>query len=169
MEGLNGYLLLRRRLVHANAARCARHSRRSEQVSSFPAHAWRRWPIMRRAIEYWERPQQLADRNPHLVERRHVAVESSFVHYREIVVVNAGVVRKASGSATSGREALAQAHPRRTSHHGSERLTARSRGIASSPSREMMREHSCGWGCLNVGILIRRISHTHALNTIGPS
>ena len=44
MEGLNGYLLLLRRLVHANAARCARHSRRSEHVSSFPAHEWRRWP-----------------------------------------------------------------------------------------------------------------------------
>ena len=61
-QGSNGYLLLLLRLVHANAAGCARHCRRSGHVSKFPAHAWRRWPMMRRAMEYWECRQQLADR-----------------------------------------------------------------------------------------------------------
>merc|ERR1712086_1144211 len=62
LEGFNGYLLLLLRLVHTNAAPCARHCRRSEHVSKFPAHAWRRWPMRRRAMEYWERRQELADR-----------------------------------------------------------------------------------------------------------
>ena len=45
------FLVLLFRVVHANARRIARHAGRSEHATSFPAQAWRGWPVLRRGKE----------------------------------------------------------------------------------------------------------------------